>query len=414
MTARRRRARRGQGPLGGVALVMIMSLCASCGMFTPRASTRAGAQPSSQPAATAEAARRGGDATAPAGPIFRDLPAPQHTSGPAPVVNVFGELDDEPTVGPEPSGEVGFQQHTYVQEGYDADVAVSPDGKWIAYSSTRHTARSDIYLQRVDGLTVTQLTSDDEDDANPTFSPDGSRIAFCSTRAGTWDVYVMDADGRNVTQVTSGPMQDLHPSFAPDGRRLVYCSTGGRSGQWELWTVDLETLQKRMIGFGLFPSWSPDPTRDRIAFQRARARGSRWFSLWTLELADGEARNVSEIAVSTNSAVVTPVWSPDGRRIAFSTVVDPAKMTPQGRPTGQQDVWVINADGTGRQRLTDGRGVNAAPFWGAGDRVYFVSDRGGNESIWSAAAKGGRMPAPSVNVQKDSQHQSQDAVGSAE
>ena len=87
---------------------------------------------------------------------------------------------------------------------------------------------------------------------------------------------------------------------------------------------------------------------------------------------------------------------------------------PLGRPTGQQDVWVINADGTGRQRLTDGRGINAAPFWGAGDRVYFVSDRGGNESIWSAAAKGGRMPAPSVNVQKDSQDQSQDAVGSAE
>jgi TolB protein len=418
MTARRtrRRARRyalRQQLLGGVALVMVMSLCASCGMFKPRASKPAASGAAPAPSNTSIATAS--DAGAPSStetPIFRDPPA--HAQGPAPVVNVFGELDDEPTIAPEPSGEVGFQQHTFLEEGYDADVAVSPDGRWIVFSSTRHTERGDIYLQRVDGLSVTQLTSDADDDANPTFSADGAHIAFCSARAGTWDIYVMDADGRNVTQVTSGPMQDLHPSFAPDGRRLVYCSTGGRSGQWELWTVDLETLQKRMIGFGLFPSWCPDPSRDRIAFQRARARGSRWFSLWTLELVDGEARNVSEIAVSTNSAVVSPVWSPDGRRMAFSTIVEPARTTVNGRPGGQQDVWVINADGTGRRRLTDGKGVNAAPFWGAGDRVYFISDRGGNECIWSASAKPGRAAAPSVNVQNEPEDDRPEAVGSTQ
>jgi TolB protein len=222
----------------------------------------------------------------------------------------------------------------------------------------------------------------------------------------------MDADGKNVVQVTSGPMHDMHPSFAPDGKRLVYCSTGGRGGQWELWTVDLETNVKRMVGFGVFPSWSPDPTRDRIAYQRARARGSRWFSLWTLELIDGEARNVTEIAMSTNAAVVTPVWSPDGRQLAFSTIVEPAKNA-TGKPSGQQDVWTINADGTNRRRLTDGKGVNATPYWGTGERVYFVSDRGGTECIWSASAKSGARAAPTMNASKDEESPEHDAVGSA-
>jgi Tol biopolymer transport system component len=75
--------------------------------------------------------------------------------------------------------------------------------------------------------------------------------------------------------------------------------------------------------------------------------------------------------------------------------MEPAK-TKDGKPLGQQDVWVINADGTNRQRLTDGRGINAGPSWSADDRVYFVSDRGGTESIWSASAKS--VSSPTMNA----------------
>jgi TolB protein len=303
----------------------------------------------------------------------------------APVVNVFGELDGSSPQLVRPASESGFQQHTFADEGYDNDAAVSPDGKWLAFASTRHNEHPDIYLQKVNGLSVTQLTSDEADDAFPTFSPDGKQIAFCSTRAGSWDIFLMDVDGRNITQLTSGPMQDLHPSFSPDGRRIAYCSCGGRSGQWELWTVDIESGAKKMIGQGLFPSFSPDKSVDRIAFQRARQRGSRWFSLWTLDLIDGEARRVTEIAVSSNAAVISPSWSPDGKRLAFATIVNPAH-TSNGKPAGQQDIWVINADGSGRQRLTDGNGTNLTPFWSADGRVYFVSDRGGTECVWSVNA----------------------------
>jgi TolB protein len=211
-------------------------------------------------------------------------------------VNVFGELDGARRGPFKPVGESGFQQHTSLDEGEDADVTVDPSGKWIAFTSTRHNETGDIYLQRVDGTSVTQLTNDTARDAYPAFSPDGKWVAFSSTRAGNWQIYRMDLDGRNVVQVTSGPMQAIHPSFSPDGTRLVYSALGARSNQWELWTVSLLSGERRQVGYGLLPSWSPDKSADRIAYQRARQRGSRWFSLWTMELVNGEGRRMTEVA----------------------------------------------------------------------------------------------------------------------
>lgn len=297
-------------------------------------------------------------------------------------VNVFGEMDGVPRGPFKAVGEAGFQQHTSVDEGEDGDVAIDPTGKWLVFSSTRHNEAGDIYLQRVDGTSVTQLTNDVARDAYPTFSPDGKWIAFSSTRAGNWQIYRTDLDGRNVVQVTSGPMQAIHPSFSPDGNRLVYSALGARSQQWELWTVDLLSGERRQVGYGLFPSWSPDKTTDRIAYQRARQRGSRWFSLWTMDLVNGEGRRMTEVAVSSNAAIVAPCWSPDGKRLAFTTVVQPA----EGEQPGQQDVWTVDSDGGNKRRLTDGNGTNLMPAWATDNRVYFVSNRGGNEGIWSVQA----------------------------
>ena len=301
-------------------------------------------------------------------------------------INVFGELNGVEQSGSKPAGNGGFQQHTFIDEGYDSDVNLDPTGKWMVFTSTRHSEHPEIYLQRVDGMSVIQLTNDDADYAYPSFSADGKQIAFCSTRGGNWDIYVMDADGKNVVQITSGPQQNVHPSFSPDGTRLAYSSLGGKSDQWELWVADLTTGEKRQIGFGLFPTWCPIKTEDRIAFQRARQRGGRWFSLWTLDLVNGEARRVTEVAASSNAAIVAPTWSPDGEQLAFATIAEPADSTGD-KPRGQQDIWTIRVDGTDRHRLTDGVGMNLCPSWSPDNRVYFVSDRSGAESIWSVNAQ---------------------------
>ena len=314
--------------------------------------------------------------------------SPDVQSTTPPAVNVFGELDGISRGPGKLVGDEGFQQHTFTDEGYDADVSIDPSSKWMVFASTRHSTHAGIYLQRVDGTAVTKLTSDDSDNAFPCFSPDGKMIAFCSTRAGAWNLYVMDTEGRNTVTITSGNTQCIHPSFSPDGTRLVYSALGPRSNQWELWTVNLTNSVRRQIGYGLFPSWSPDKQVDRIAFQRARQRGSRWFSLWTLDLIDGEAHRVTEVAVSGNAAIVSPGWSPDGKRLVFATILDPNRSNRKtsSNSHGEQDIWTVDNDGNDRRRITDGNGINLSPFWANDNRVYFISNRSGNDSVWSVRA----------------------------
>lgn len=406
------------------ATLAVAAAAVGCAMPTG-APVDAGGTPISADDGPVGPAGAGADASSPAmGPAdLLNVGADQPFSQPASTVNVFGEVDGIGPTSFSVAGKAGFQQHTFVDEGYDADPDVSPDGKWLVFSSTRHSEHPEIYLQRVEGLAVTQLTSEPGDDAFPRFSPDGKRITFASNRAGNWDIYVMDVDGKNVEPVTRSQAQEIHPSFSPDGKRLVYSALGSRSGQWELWTVDLTNMERRMIGYGLFPEWCPRPDRDVIAFQRARQRGTRWFSAWTLDLIDGEAKHVTEVAFSTNAAIVAPTWSEDGRRLAFCTISNPAEAETKTNVAGGiaakggvTDVWTVNLDGTDRKRLSDGRGVNATPTWSPDGQVYFVSDRGGSESIWSIAAgkpRGGGTataawpsypddapPAPAANAKK--------------
>jgi Tol biopolymer transport system component len=306
----------------------------------------------------------------------------------ASIVNVFGEFNGEHKPVVAVGGEAGFQQHTACDEGYDADVAADPTGKWIVFSSTRHSEHADIYLQRVEGTSVIQLTSDPAADVQPVFSPDGKRIAFSSARSGNWDLYVMDIDGRNVEQVANTVAQEMHPSFSPDGTRLAYCALSPRSEQWELWVINLSTREKKTIGAGLFPSWSPQKDVDRIAFQRPRQRGSRWFGLWTVDLVNGEPMRVTEIAASANAAVVSPSWSPDGKRLAFATIVQAASSQ---QTSGPQDLWMVSSDGGSRQRLTQGQGTNLSPAWAVDNRIYFISDRSGHDNVWSVRVESGKV-----------------------
>src|SRR5690348_11484738 len=80
-------------------------------------------------------------------------------------VNVFGEMRGGLKPGPVRTvSEANFQQHTYIDEGYDADVTCDPTGKWIAFASTRDSEHTNLYMQHTDGTAVVQLSSDTADD----------------------------------------------------------------------------------------------------------------------------------------------------------------------------------------------------------------------------------------------------------
>ncbi len=343
-------------------------------------------------------------------PVLNPGYAPAYTGRPAVgALGLYGQV--APTHRPNASpmdGTGNLRRVTMTAEGADFDPHLDPTGKLLAYASTRHRDTADIYIKRVGAAAVTQVTNDPANDVMPAFSPDGSKIAFASDRAGNWDIYVMDAAGGKPIQITSDPTHDIHPSFSPDGTQLVYCTYGAPSGQWEMVVVDLNSpASKKYIGHGLFPSWSPNA--DTILFQRARQRGTRWFSIWTLDLIDGDAGAPTELAASANAACITPQWSSDGRNIVFCTVIDPTADETQ-RPT-QADVWLMKADGDGRVRMTSGHYANLQPVWAPDGSIFFVSNRGpeGTDNIWSLrsdravqlaenTAAGPAPQAPTANV----------------
>ncbi|MGE3108670.1 MAG: TolB family protein [Phycisphaerales bacterium] len=293
-------------------------------------------------------------------------------------------------------------QVTFASQGSDFDPDVSRDGQFIVYASTQHRVTADIYMKAVNGRTITQLTADPAQDVMPAISPDGSRVAFASNRTGSWDIYVMSTGGGQAVQVTSDPAHELHPSWSPDGSRLVFCRLGEVSGRWEMWVADVDQpMPGEFIGYGLFPTWSPvagtaPGKRDKILFQRSRERGDRAFSVWTVDYRAGDASSPTEIVSSARAAVINPAWSADGTRIVYATVPYAAGMN-FDRPANA-DLWMCGVDGAGRVNLTTGRSVNLMPKWSSDGRIYFVSNRGGIDNIWSVGtdkaimAATGKMP----------------------
>lgn len=306
-------------------------------------------------------------------------------------LDILGQVGGTPAARFETPAYTGLQQNSFTELGADFDPNVSPDGKQIVYASTRNSRNSDIYVKKVEGQTVTRLTADGANSIQPTFSPDGTFIAFASDRSGHWDIYVMTADGQKPFQLTNGLSHEVHPSWSPDGSRICYSAYNERSGQWEIWVVEVANpANRKFVACGLFPAWCPSPAVNRIAYQLPRQRGTQLFSIWTADLVNDEARCQTEVISATrDTAAICPSWSPDGTKLTYTTV-----LVPQTDPKTQQaakpkrvdrgdDIWVAAVDGTTKVRLTGDGTNNWSPTWAEDGRIYFTSNRSGCDNVWS-------------------------------
>ncbi len=120
--------------------------------------------------------------------------------------------------------------------GLDGYPRFSPDGRWIAFSSTRD-GNFDIFTMTAAGEQIYRLTEHKGLDTRPAWSPDGKRIAFTSLRDGNYDIYVVDIDGTNLHRITEHPERDDFAWWHPDGKRLVVVSE--RDGQQDLYLITL-------------------------------------------------------------------------------------------------------------------------------------------------------------------------------
>src|SRR6185369_12270137 len=143
-----------------------------------------------------------------------------------------------------------FAQLT-LQSGIENFPSISPDGKTFVYVSSS-SGNDDIYLQRVDGRNAINLTRDcGQDDTQPTFSPDGSQIAFRSEREGG-GIFLMGATGESVRRLTDF---GFNPAWSPDGREIAVAdeSIGSpltRNITSRLRAVNVATGAKRLITEG--------------------------------------------------------------------------------------------------------------------------------------------------------------------
>ena len=258
----------------------------------------------------------------------------------------------------------------------DRFPSFSSNGKKIVFVSARDdiaTAakrpsilNSEIYVMNADGSSPMRLTNNADIDDQPTFSPDGSKIAFESWRDGNCEIYIMNADGSGQTRLTNvAPYLDEHPSFSPDGKKIAFLS--GRNGYPDVYLMNVDgTNQTRLTnlpGFDDFPSFSPNG--DQIAFRSDRDGNSEIYVM----NADGSNAN----RLTTNGAADNfPSWG--GPPLATFQFAAPSysvgedcsavtiTVTRSGDLNHSATVDFATGDRTGRQRTDYSIGAGTLTF----------------------------------------------------
>ena len=236
----------------------------------------------------------------------------------------------------------------------------SPDGRRITFISSRDDPDPndddtiwEIYVMNADGSGQTRLTNDSAWHSLPRWSPDGQRIAYQSRTDGNWQIYVMNADGSDRTRLTDESRSSSEPSWSPDSQRIAF--TSYRDGNNETYVMSADgSAQTRLTDDAAndrFPSWSPDG--QRIAFYSYR--DENW-DIYVMN-ADGSAQT----RLTDNPARdIRPSWSSDGRHIAFSSDRDDPDPDDDERI---MSIYMMNADGSGQTRLTDNSASDHASDW---------------------------------------------------
>lgn len=262
--------------------------------------------------------------------------------------------------------------------------AWSPDGKQIVCASEtvlrpeqRRGVQSSLWKIDVASRSPTQIYAGDA--VQPSWSPSGKRIAFWRSRKenGTLapDIWTMAADGSDLKPVTSDAPIDWCPRWSPDGRFLYFLSD--RAGAMNLWRVAIDESSGKPRSV---PEPQTTPSADMSVYSFARSRMAYESRIITgrivaKDLRTGELRTL--VTMAAGRQPVGPDLSRNGQWIAFYSI---------GK---QEDIYVVRADGSGMRQITDDAFHDRGPRWSAdGKTIAFVSNRSGRSEVWTVHPDG--------------------------
>jgi Tol biopolymer transport system component len=281
-----------------------------------------------------------------------------------------------------------------------------PSGEELIAFSSNRDGDFELYVMRPDGSGLRQLTHNKESGANqardesPSWSPDGRRIAFVSTRdhsgnpLSSYEIYVVHADGGNERRLTANRLGEFDPAWTNDGR-IVFGACGR-----DLRTCRLESIRpdgsdrKR---FGTLPAsvilfgTALSPDGSQLAFARPE-RGNIWAwrntDLYVTEVDGPDERPLTDDPANDGAAA----WSPDGSTILFASDRDRNGECLFHDCVGHApELYVMDADGSDETRLTWSQATEGGATWSPdGTRIIFsrITDEDGDHDLYVANADG--------------------------
>lgn len=251
---------------------------------------------------------------------------------------------------------------TYTSDGailYESSVG----GSWDIYVTPANGMDDD-------GSAIRRLTRGGSLDRMPAMSPDGRYIAFISDRAGSYDVWRMDAEGSDPVRLTSTDEPEIHPYWTPDSRHIVYNKQVPGERLYAIWMMDVDGHGKREIlrddELNSYAQVSPDGRR--IVFDKWWDNIESNGEIVLLDLESGAQTRLTENTVYDGY----PTWFPDGRHVLYSSEVD-----------GLFKLFRIDIVTRERQQLTFGPGADQRGDVSAdGTRVVFNRDLNGSIEIY--------------------------------
>jgi Tol biopolymer transport system component len=219
----------------------------------------------------------------------------------------------------------------------------SPDGSRIAFNSDRAN-NTEIYVMNANGSNPVNVSNNPGSDGSPAWSPVADDIAFISDRDGGYDLYMLDLTGGSARRLTEDGVAKSDPAWSPDGRKIVYWQQVSANST-ELRVIDIgsgEITILRAEGQSLWPAWSPDGSP--IAFH-SQEKGQA--DIYTL--ADSVVTNLTNTPAANEAR---PDWSPDGSQIVYMSDQD-----------GNFNLYIMNADGSAPRQLTNSPQDDHSPAW---------------------------------------------------